>query len=255
VDVTISDLVADVRAATPTAAAELAVPDKNEIARHIEHLSGRLRSRVLHEYRAASAGLDAIGRSVVFRDPMSRLRSFIQRIDELGHRLRASVGESLSLRRKLLEPIAHRLAALHPARLHERAKGQIEKLKSRLRWALGARSKRAGDKLSQIQRRLEARHPRIALNLAKQRVDGMARQLEALSYRSVLKRGFNVTRGPDGQIIRSVKDAKIGELVETQLFDGEFTSQVKQVGKTKRQSPKKAAKKTKKTDDNPTLFD
>ncbi|RKY26188.1 MAG: exodeoxyribonuclease VII large subunit [Planctomycetota bacterium] len=226
VDVTICDLVADVRAATPTAAAELAVQDSEEIRRALNALGERLAWRVREKLDASRAALQAIGRSVVFRDPTSRVRSNVQRLDELEHRLRAGLGGRVAGARARLEPLARRLTAGHPSRLADRARAKLTALADRLRWGLGSRSKLAGDRLADAQARLAQAHPSHRLALARQQLTALARQLEAMSYRSVLARGFSVTRGSDGKIRRSVGQFKPGERIETELADGKIHSNV-----------------------------
>ncbi|HUU58997.1 MAG TPA: exodeoxyribonuclease VII large subunit [Phycisphaerae bacterium] len=226
VDVSISDLVADVRAATPTGAAELAVPDRTEVRRNVMDLAGRGRRAVEDDLQAARAALDAVRRSVVFRDPTHRSRMQMQRVDELSHRLRAGLRERLARGRGRLEPAANRLASQHPTRLHERARGRIESLVHRLAWALGGRTKRAGDRLAESRGRLWAVHPVGRVRLARQQVAAAARQLEAMSYRSVVSRGFTVTRGPEGRILRSAGEVRPGDGIETELVDGRIASRV-----------------------------
>jgi len=256
VDVSISDMVADVRAATPTAAAELAVPDREEVSRLVTDLAGRLGRSVREDLQAAAAGLETVLRSVVFRDPTHRLRAQMQRTDEMSLRLRAALGQQLTRSAGLLRPLENRLAGLHPARLRERALARLADAVHRLAWALGKRSKMAGDRLAETVGRLRAAHPAARLRLARQRAGAAARQLEALSYRSVLGRGYSVTRAPDGAILRSVSDVAVGDKIRTELADGDLDSQVTGAGMA---PPPKAAPKTRPKrgprDDEPTLFD
>jgi len=226
VDTTIADLVADVRAATPTGAAELAVPDAVEVRRHAAQLAARLERIVRDTLRSSRAGLEAILRSVVFRDPAARIRSQTQRLDELEHRLGAGLRQLVATRRRRLEPAGNRLAALHPARLAERARGRLEKGVARLAWVLGALSKRSGDRLAVLEARLGEAHPRHRLALAQQKIAAAGRQLESMSYRSVLRRGYSVTRGPGGEIARSVEAVAEGDGIETELVDGRIDSTV-----------------------------
>ncbi|MBN1554268.1 MAG: exodeoxyribonuclease VII large subunit, partial [Phycisphaerae bacterium] len=248
VDVTICDMVSDLRAPTPTGAAELAVPDREEIRRHVGHLATRMRRNVLEKLAEGRRAMESLLRSSVFRDPAGRVRIGMQRIDELAHRLRASLHEKLAAAGRRLQPAVNRLAAQHPARLIERARRRVEHQLSRLRWVLGGRSKCAGDELAAVQRRLEKLDPVHQLRLGRQKLDALQRQLEALSYRNVLKRGFSVTRTEDGQLLRSVKKIKPNQRIQTELADGVFTSDV-----TKKDAPKR---QTKTGNPNiPTLFD
>jgi len=226
VDVTIADLVADVRAATPTAAAELAVPDGQEIARRVAAWADRLRRIVTEQIAAARSALEAVLRSGVFRDPTARLRTQTQHLDELSHRLRAGLGEELARQRRRLEPAANRLAALHPARLADRARAGLDRITRQLAWVLGARSKAAGDRLAAVHGRMLGVHPMHRLRLARHEVAAAARQLEAMHYRNVLRRGFSVTRSPEGAILRSVAQVRPQQPIETELADGKFTSRV-----------------------------
>ncbi len=254
-DVTICDMVADARAATPTAAAALAVPDRKDILRQLLQSLGRIDRNVRNALETARASLDAVQRSVVFRDPSAGVRSFSQRIDELSHRLRAAQHGALSRARSRLEPDSRRLASLHPARLLERARSRLAESYGRLRWTLGARNKNAGDKLAAMLHRLAAVHPRNGLKLARQQVSAATRQLEAMSYRSVLKRGYSVTRGEHGAVIRSVRHARKGERMETQVADGTFTSVVTEESTPARRKKSTGGMKSKQKKTAPTLFD
>ncbi|MHC4985213.1 MAG: exodeoxyribonuclease VII large subunit [Planctomycetota bacterium] len=238
VDVTIADLVADVRAATPTAAAERAVPDRADLARHVAQLTGRLHRLVTGALAEGKAELRGLGRSAAFKDPTSRLRTAAQHVDELTLRLSAALRRRLGDVRQSLEPLAHRLAALHPARLAERARAALAGWSDRLAWALGARGKRGGDQLAELTARLQANHPRHRLALARQHVESARRELEALSYRATLARGFSVTRTIHGQIVRSVTDVTDGDKIETEWPDGRVRSVVEDTSVRPRRSRK-----------------
>ncbi len=238
-DVTIADLVADVRAATPTAAAELAVPDAAELTRHLTTTWIRLNRTAAAIVRSAHAALEAVLRSVIFRDPAWRVRTSFQRLDELSYRLRAEMAALAADRRRRLEPLAGRLAVQHPAVLTERARGRVDRLTARLAWAFGGQSKRAGDTLTTLSGRLLSASPIHRVRLARQQIDAAQRQLEALSYRNVLSRGFSVTRGPAGRILRSVKQAKDGQWIRTELADGTIDSRVTRLRRRAAPGPRK----------------
>lgn len=269
VDVTISDLVADARAATPTAAGELAVPDAAELDRTVTAWADRLARGLANRVAHARSRLDGVQRSVVFRDPAWRVRTQNQRLDEWALRLVGGVRQQLSAGRQQAQPLAQRLAALHPARLAERASARLERASHRLSWAFGGRIKREADRLGRLAQQLAARDPRHRLALARQRLAATARQLEAMSYRSVLQRGFSVTRLSDGAIVRSANEVASGERIETELADGRFTSTVAGSSADESAEPPGPAQKQKQdapparrrsrrrppADDQPKLFD
>lgn len=206
VDFTIADFVADVRAATPTAAAELAVPDKQEIAGQLSSMVARLASRAAAQLTMGKRDLASLAGSAIFRDPARLFRTHAQRLDELA---------------------------------------------GRLRWALGSASKRHADRLVSLTGKLHACHPRNGLALARQQINAIARQLESMSYRATLGRGFTVTRGEDGQILRAFNDVRAGDRIETEFVDGRVISMVS----GRRPPPRRPNRPKPKPDNTPSLFD
>ena len=272
-DVTIADMVSDRRAATPTAAAELAVPDAAELRQHLSMMGARLARGTGERASLARRALDAVLRSVVFRDPAARLRAQTQRTDELSHRIASALRGRLAEAGRRLVPAANRLAGLHPAHLHERARARLDRAAGRMAWALGGRSKRGGNALANLAIRIRAGQPAHRVALARQELAALARQLEAMTYRSVLARGFSVTRKADGTILRSALDARAGEIIRTEIADGTVDScvtsdatdaprsklrrgagedtQTPAAGRT----PRKTTRKRREGADEPTLFD
>jgi len=237
VDTTIADMVADARAATPTAAAEIAVPDAVEVRRYVDELGARMTRQMREFVSAGRAMLQGIARSVVFRDPLAGLRTRIRQVDELSLRCRAAAAGRLARSREALQSPSNRLAALHPARLATGARARLERLRHRLAWALGAISRHASDRLGEARRRMEASSPVHRLRLARQKIAASARQLDAMSYRAVLGRGFSVTRAADGRIIRSKTQTSEGQTITTELSDGKISSVIGQTGIPKKTRP------------------
>ena len=227
VDVTIADMASDVRAATPTAAAVLAVPDADEIRRHVMSLGTRLGRTVVADLGSARATLAGILRSAVFRDPRGRLRTHMQRMDELAQRLRVMLAGAVARARKRMEQPTAALAAVHPARLSERARASLSSVARALAWALGSRSKGASEELLVLRGRLVAAGPTRRLQLARQHITAVERQLAAMSYRNVLNRGYSVTRTAGGAVARRSSDVKPGELIQTELSEGKIDSVVR----------------------------
>ncbi|MBT3198987.1 MAG: exodeoxyribonuclease VII large subunit [Phycisphaerales bacterium] len=236
-DTTIADMVADLRAATPTAAAEQAVPDAADVRRYADELADRMTRRMRDSVSSARQAIEAVGRSVVFRDPMSSVRTRIQRIDELSLRARGALGELLAGARADLAGPVNRLAGLHPVHQAAAARARLDQSQHRLTWSLGSRAKQTGDQLNEMLRRLQACSPVHRIALARQQIDAAARQLEAMSYRAVLGRGFSVTRDSDGNILRSKDAAIAGQTITTELSDGKLTSVVGNTGVKRKKTP------------------
>jgi len=113
-DVTIADLVADERAATPSMAAEIAVPDRRDVAARIRDLHDRLRSQVQRQIRDARQRVDALVSSRAFHAPLRRLERYQQRVDGLVDRLERTGSRVVEQARTRLDRLQGRLRAVDP---------------------------------------------------------------------------------------------------------------------------------------------
>ena len=113
-DVTIADLVADERAATPSTAAELVVPDRRDVADRVRGLHDRLRSRVTGRLQAARQRVDALVASRAFHAPARRLEQHRQHLDALVDRLGRGGARAVDRARTRLAHLRDRLHALDP---------------------------------------------------------------------------------------------------------------------------------------------
>ena len=113
-DVTIADLVADERAATPSTAAELVVPDRRDVAERVRGLHDRLRSRVTGRLQATRQRVDALVASQAFHAPARRLEQHRQHLDALVDRLGRGGARAVDQARTRLTRLRDRLHALNP---------------------------------------------------------------------------------------------------------------------------------------------
>ncbi|HEY2744118.1 MAG TPA: exodeoxyribonuclease VII large subunit, partial [Polyangia bacterium] len=207
VDYTIADFVADVRAPTPSGAAELVVPNLAEHAHRLEECTKRL----LRD-----------GRRII-GDARLRIDSEVERA---AHATRAQ----LAKRRRALDGDARRLAALHPrARLSRDRNGLAE-----LERSLHAHPQRLFDR---ARAEIDRHDKRLALALRaaldKRRRDfGVAvGKLEAMSPLAVLERGYSLTRTPDGGVITDAAQVAPGDTLRVHLSRGELGCVVQSVDK------------------------
>jgi exodeoxyribonuclease VII large subunit len=203
IDVTIADFAADVRAATPSAAAEIVVPDAEEWTGSLRRLGERLRRalrQIIGAHREQLRWL--IGRAALV-SPAARLAQQGQRLDELEQRLARALRQILADRRSALRLSISRLWQLSPvARLQGTAARQA---------ALSARLRAAGLK---------------QLNRARERLAPLLRTLNAVSPLATLDRGYAIVNLEGGGILRDAKDAAAGTIIEARLSKGRIRAKV-----------------------------
>ncbi len=247
VDVTISDLVADLRAPTPTAAAELAVPVLEDLLETLSAQAGRLRRGARHRLDLARSRLDAAARFEWFRDPLTPVRRREQCLDEVCSRLRLSWSELLARTLRRLGEIEVVLATIQPRAFLQQQRNRLIEAKHRLRWAMGQRARQAERQAERTCRALLVASPRVPLQAGQQRVRQLSRvlsqvarhrlrlarqtlyaleaRLETTSHRRTLARGFTITRTrQDRRIITGADQVTPGDQLVTETARGAFES-------------------------------
>ncbi|HUI07495.1 MAG TPA: exodeoxyribonuclease VII large subunit [Verrucomicrobiae bacterium] len=204
IDFTISDFVADLRAPTPSAAAELVVKAKEEFLKQLAQSESRLQKDLRLCLAEARQRLSDLGASYIFRRPTEIIRQYDQQVDDLGHRLPQATGVALGHLRTRLETAAAKFRLLSPqARV------------------LNRRQQLAAD-----QRRFQSVWAQVRQG-AQHRLAQVAAKLELLSPNSTLQRGYSITRVVEtGQIVRRKVHVRPGLKISTKVLDGEFGSVV-----------------------------
>jgi len=203
VDFTIADLAADVRAPTPSAAAELVVPDREEWTKGFAALEARLAQGWRRRLRDSRERLGWLAGRAAQAGPAARLASEMQRLDELEQRLRRSLRQSFAdLRSEVAEQRSQLWRASPAVRLREAAVGLGE---------LRARLRAAG-----IQR----------LRQSRERLLPLVRTLRAVSPLATLDRGYAIVAIDGGGIVREPGDAPPGTRIEARLARGRIRATV-----------------------------
>lgn len=200
-DTSIVDLVSDLSASTPTAAAEHAVPVRAQVRQRLDGLGARLR-------RGHAARLQLERRRLVelqhgLKDPRTSLRQRSQRADELFARLRHAQTSRLRREQARLRALEARLESSELPRRLAHHRGELGLLLGRLHHA------READ--------LADRRHRLALTLAR---------LEATSPLRILARGYAVVEGPGGRVVRAAAELRVGDGIEVRLAEGHLRAQV-----------------------------
>jgi exodeoxyribonuclease VII large subunit len=203
VDFTIADFVADLRAPTPSAAAELVVPDVRDLerrARELENTLGKCWRDFLERTRAR---LSAVSGKALFRELSGRLRDAQQELDFGKESLLRAMERRRVLDRTRLTNALLALKAHNPAR---------ELAARRQRW-------------QEIRRRLRE-CSKQHLGEARERWERAAGMLRILGPQATLERGYSITLDVTGKVIRRIAEAKTRTRIKTRVRDGEFESTV-----------------------------
>jgi exodeoxyribonuclease VII large subunit len=204
-DYTISDFVADLRAPTPSAAAELVVRDKREIKNTLHYLEERLENQILQTLQENRTNLSHLKKMLT--DPRKKIEEYFLRADDLVNRFRILTSWILKRKRERSLHLSERLSLQNP----------IQRVKN-LRLAISEIGKRLGQTM------------RYSVEIQRQKVEGIFGKLGSLSPLSILQRGYSITRKfPSLQILRDAAHIREGDKVEVRLHKGTLLCGVEKV--------------------------
>ena len=202
-DVTIADFVADVRAPTPSAAAELVSRNQTELLQQLQYRRQRLEIALDRLFAEKQQKLKHLSLRLHNQHPQAQLRIQQQLIMQLSHRLQQSL-------RHRWQKKAENLTALS-MRLYKNP--------------LPLRLQQYEQQLAQLKVRLNS-HMNLTLSLQQKQLAHLCGKLDSLSPLKVLARGYSITQNQQNLTIRSMKDVNVGEQIKTRLPDGDIISQV-----------------------------
>ncbi len=227
IDVSISDLVADVRAATPTAAAELMVPERDEVLEQLDSGLRHITRLIEHRIALHRATLQGLMRHVHFREPLSIVRRREQVVDELETRLLRTLAERVHKIHRRLSVVELTLQRIRPDVLAARSQQKLAQAADRLRWGVARMLMGCQRRVAQRSERLAGCAPSHHVVRMKDAVESLAVRLEAMSHKCTLRRGFTITRTKKGKkVVRSPGQLVDGDMLVTETGDGAFESRV-----------------------------
>lgn len=210
VDFAITDFVADLRAPTPSAAAELLSQDKSHLRAQQQHLSQRLWRAWQHRLHQAKHHFGLLEQRLMPLHPATQLEQQGQRLDDLNRRAQQAMQGQL---RHQLQQQRHWAARL------QQIKPQVQLARQQERWQLSQR---------QLQQSMQQ-----LLRQAGQRMAANSHALQLVSPLQTLSRGYSITLNEQGDVIKNAEQLELGATLTTRLGQGEFQSQVTHLNNTK----------------------
>ena len=208
-DVTLADFVADKRAATPTAAAELATPvTKLDLLTYLQNQEKRMTTVVKHSLSKKQEALRILSQSVIFRQPERLYDGYLQRLDQLQLRLKQGLNAELVRNQQKVQEQIHRLEQLSPIIKIQRYQDRIQQLKKLLRSQMAVTY---DAKVAEVKRLSEA--------------------LLMLDTSRIVARGYAIVKKGE-VVVASAKDLKENDQVSLLMRDGQVELEVRDV-KTK----------------------
>ena len=202
-DVTIADFVADVRAPTPSAAAELVSRNQTELLQQLQYRRQRLEIALDRLFAEKQQKLKHLSLRLHNQHPQAQLRIQQQLITQLSHRLQQSLHHRWQKKAENLTALSIRL----------------------YKNPLPLRLQQYEQQLAQLKVRLNS-HMNLTLSLQQKQLAHLCGKLDSLSPLKVLARGYSITQNQQNFTIRSIKDVNVGEHIKTRLTDGNIISQV-----------------------------
>ncbi|MED4223759.1 exodeoxyribonuclease VII large subunit [Neobacillus cucumis] len=205
-DFTIADFVADLRAPTPTGAAELAVPHIEELLDRILQRQTRLIGVMSGKFKFEKERLNRVQKSYAFRYPRRLYEQKLEQVDRLTEMLVRGASRLSSIKKDQHDILSKRLQRNHPNEGLQEAKKQFYRLEKDLNRTV-----------NQIYVRKQTDFDRILSTL------------QALSPLKIMERGYSLAYTEDNQLVKSVKQVKENERVQIQLTDGSLFCHVETI--------------------------
>ncbi|MFK2824320.1 exodeoxyribonuclease VII large subunit [Bacillus sp. B190/17] len=205
-DVTIADFVADRRAPTPTAGAEMAVPHLDEVLEKVFARKTRLIRAMSEKIRRDKKRYEAARNSYIIRNPHALYRQQEERLDHLTDRLQKEQSIYIKNIAVKIHDLTGRLQRSHPERKMKEAKQQVERLDAALSRQIG----------QLLKSKKEAFGQRVSM-------------LDALSPLKIMERGYSLAYDEENKLVKSSGDVQAGEKLKVQLADGSLTCQIESI--------------------------
>ncbi len=203
IDFTIADFVADMRAPTPSVAAELICPEQATLQLKFEHSATKLTQLLVNQYRTKMQALDWLGQRLNQLDPAKLIARQKEHLKQITARLERTMGDTCKQSKSQLDVITHRLSRENPEQKLSQSRKQLTELVKSLH--------------TQTSQRLQQARHRLQL---------AANSMHVVSPLNTLKRGYSITSNDQTLLIANIDQVEVGQRVVTHFSHGQIISRV-----------------------------
>ena len=205
IDFTICDFVADLRAPTPTAAAELAVPNKPDVINGINNLKNRVNENIKSLIRNRKEQLIRYENNYLLNNPLSMYETKEQKLDNLIEKLNNLINNKITHKKENLNILINKLNTFDPSYICEINKEKLNNLEEKLNNSISN-----------------------SIIKNKNKFDIISTKIELLNPISVLNKGYSITTKND-KIISNSKELNVNDQIKIKLKQGQIISEVKEI--------------------------
>lgn len=228
VDFTIADFVADLRAPTPTAAAEISVVDINTVREYFYNVRNRSYNAINNIISLDRKKLDKFMDSYILKNPNNMYEIKEQKLDMLIDRANKIITNKIEVNRVRLFKFSESYILNNPKMLYLNKYENFRNLYTRLNLGMDSYLSDVRLKLFKLEESYVLNNPEVLYKFLEQKLEGIISKLEVLNPLNTLKRGYAIAT-VSNKVISSIRDVKVDDCVEIKLKDGVLSSKVVKV--------------------------
>jgi exodeoxyribonuclease VII large subunit len=225
IDETIADYVADKRAATPTAAAEFAVPELNKVKDNVSQLNRRAIKSIDEKMTLNKTKLDNISRKNIFKNPESIYEIKSMSLDNLIDKLSFSSKNIINANRNKLIRLESSSVFKNPESMYKFKRNDLDNVVNKMNFTATKILNENRNKLFKIENAHVLKNPETIIKPKKDRYMKNFNKLEILNPMETLKRGYAIAKSSD-KVISSAKDVEVGDEIDIEFDDGIVNTKV-----------------------------
>ena len=228
VDFTIADFVADLRAPTPTGAAEMAVPNMSDVFNLIENYKIRLGENIRNKLSIYEKKLESLKSSYVLKNPMAIYEVKEQKLTSMMDKLSDIIKNKIEVSRVRLLNAKESYVLKNPLGFYEKDREKVNTLESKLITYINTKIELNRAKLLSIKESYILKNPEEIIKSKNKEYDLLLNKLELLNPLSILKKGYSVIT-KDGISVKTSKDLKNKDIIDVRLGEGAIIAEVKEI--------------------------